>query len=311
MARTNKNKKRPARKRTTRKQEAILDVFTEADIERWTDNIVCATQCANAVHFDLERQRVNNRADLLAALRSVEPSIIDIDNWIRVVDWQWSLQPLSMIGSTRGVGGRFNYGIDLSVVRRQEFPCLYLGSNKTTAYCERFGGMLDEVLSGLTRQEYALRNTGVSFTTFDVSGRVFQAFDLRDDRNLKRFADVIASFGWNDSTKKLHTKLGYTLPSLIRSVSQLRRRILAPPEVWRQSGNVFGIPAPSQIFGWFLREAGFEAVIYPSQRGGDECIAIIAENLKGSESFLEVNGEAPEGASHRRLDRNQLLLPPR
>lgn len=310
MARSKEKKKNRARNPPIKK-EALLDIFSEEDIERWTHNVVSASQCANAVHFDLERQRVNNRVALLTALQSVEPITIKLENWVRVVDWQWSLQPLSMVGSMRGIGGRFSYGSELTVVRRQEFPCLYLAADKTTAYCERFGGQPEKKLAGLSRQEYALRKANISFATFDVNGIVNQVFDLRDKRNLKRFAQIISSFSWNESTRKLHANLGFSLPSLIRDVEQLRRRILAPPELWRQAGNAFGIPAPSQIFGWFLREAGFEAVIYPSQQGGDVCLAIFPENLKDSESFIEVTGPSPEGATCMRLDRNNLLLPPR
>jgi hypothetical protein len=291
--------------------ESILDTFSAEDIERWTKNAAGATHCALAVHFDLERQRVNNRSQLIEALQSTEPVVIDLNHWIRVVDYQWSLQPLSSEGSIRGIGGRFNYGAELSAVRRQEFPCLYLASDKTTAYCEKFGGQPDQKLAGLSRQEYALRNVTTSFTTFDVTGQVHQVFDLRTTRGIESFANVISRFTLSKSTKDRYTKFNLKTPSLIRDAKGLQKRILASPEKWRLSGNAFGIPAPSQIFGWFLREAGFEGVLYPSQQGGNLCLAVFPENMRASDSVIEVPQPHPIAATCTRMDRNNLWLPPR
>ncbi len=46
--------------------------------------------------------------------------------------------------------------------------------------------------------------------------------------------------------------------------------------------QLFGIPAANQIFSLYIRGAGFEGVIYPSQQGGNACMAIYPENLDGT-----------------------------
>jgi hypothetical protein len=64
----------------------------------------------------------------------------------------------------------------------------------------------------------------------------------------------------------------------------------------------FDLPAPSQVFGDLLRDAGFEAVLYPSTRGDGHCVAVFPDNFKSSRSFLEVAPPVPREASMTRLD---------
>lgn len=289
---------------------ALLDEFSIEDIEHWSVHSVSSAQCAQALHFDLERQRVAHHSELCAALQAADAVTVPLNHWVRVVDYQWSLMPLSSAGSIRGIGGRFNYGKELTIVRRLDFPCLYLASDEYTAKCERFGGAPDGKTNGLTREEYALR-TAVSFTKFDLRGRVDQIFDLRDKKNLVPFVEQISKFSISKQTASLFKKFNLKTPGLIRSESELQRRLLTRPESWRQMPNAFGIPATCQIFGWFLREAGFEGVIYPSQQGGHECVAVFPENFIRSDSEIEVAGTPPSGASCLRLDKDNRCLPER
>ena len=69
-----------------------------------------------------------------------------------------------------------------------------------------------------------------------------------------------------------------------------------------------GIPAPNQIFGRFIRDAGFDALNYPSQQGGSTCMAIFPENLRSSTSRIEVAGEIPVGATCNVMDKDHLCL---
>jgi hypothetical protein len=69
---------------------------------------------------------------------------------------------------------------------------------------------------------------------------------------------------------------------------------------------MFGIPASSQIFGRLVRDAGFEAILYPSQRAAGMNLAVFVENFRDSSSRIEVVGGAPAGATFLMLDKDSL-----
>ena len=39
----------------------------------------------------------------------------------------------------------------------------------------------------------------------------------------------------------------------------------------------------------FVKQAGFEGIIYPSTKGEGECIALFPDQLEGSDSYLELS----------------------
>lgn len=275
----------------------VLDVFTEQDIERWSARSEDGQQYSDRVYFDLERQRAQRHDELCSALRAVEPVEIDINSWARVTNYQWSLEPLSPAGSLRGIGGRFNIGQELSRARDQEFPALYLAADVDTAFREFFGGPPDSARNGLLLQEFALRRR-TSFTTFTLKGRVENVFDLRDAKGLRDFARIIAEFRLSPDTRRLARKVSLRPRRLIQNSRELLSRALAPPDVWRAEPQLFGIPAANQILGRFIRDAGFEAVLYPSQQGGTLCLAVYVENIQASHTRIEVTGEPPAGARY-------------
>ena len=71
---------------------------------------------------------------------------------------------------------------------------------------------------------------------------------------------------------------------------------------------MFGIPAASQIFGRFVKDAGFEAILYPSQRGGRMCLAVFPQNFRDSDARIAVVGAVPPGASCTVLDKSDQCL---
>lgn len=85
-------------------------------------------------------------------------------------------------------------------------------------------------------------------------------------------------------------------------------RLLAPPAEWRTEPQAFGIPAASQIFGRFVRDAGFEAILYPSQQGDSSCLAVFPENFRASGAKVEIMGATPPGASCTVLDHEHLCI---
>jgi hypothetical protein len=118
--------------------------------------------------------------------------------------------------------------------------------------------------------ELALRRE-TSFVTFSLHGRLEQVFDLRVRSGLTAFAKAIATFDVSGDTKKFAQRMRLSPRDLIRTPHELWKRLLAKPGEWRTEPQAFGIPAASQIFGRFVRDAGFEAVLYPSQQGGKIC----------------------------------------
>ena len=298
-------KRRSSKHRQPPQKTALLDAFTTQDLARWNTRSTELQSYTDRVYFDLERQRASRYDQLCAALRAVPAIEVVVDRWVRVTDWEWNLTPLSPAGSIKGIGGRFNIGSDLDRARGQAFPCLYLANDVETAYREYFGGALSARRGKLTLSEFALRRE-TSFTTFSLHGRVEQVFDLRSHVGLTKFVKIISEFDVSRDTKALARSLAITPRRLITTPKELWKRLLMLPHQWRTEPQMFGIPAPNQIFGRFIRDAGFEAMLYPSQQGGTLCAAVYPENFRGSASRIEVVGGTPTGASHFVLDKDNL-----
>jgi hypothetical protein len=116
----------------------------------------------------------------------------------------------------------------------------------------------------LTLGEFALRRP-TSFTTFSLRGSLDQVFDLRERSGLTQFAKIIAQFDVSTDTKAFARKAGLQQRQLLKTPHQLWKRLLIGPAEWRAEPQMSGIPAASQIFGRFVRDAGFDAVLYRSQ----------------------------------------------
>jgi len=285
----------------------ILDVFTQTDIERWSSRSADAQRYSDYVYFDLERQRVAHYEELCDSLRDAGSIEVDVDSWTRITDYRWSLTPLSSAGSLKGIGGRFNIGQDLDRARAQFFPALYVAENLDTAFCEFFGGPPSSKQGALTLQEFALRRA-TSFTTFALQGRIENTFDLTTSMSLRKFAAIVSRFQLSADTRRFARQVNLRPRTLVRSPKALMERLLCAPKLWRTEPQLFGIPAANQIFGRFLRDAGFEAVLYPSQQGGTRCLAVFPENFTSSASRIEVVGGAPKGAKHLILHKGATCL---
>jgi hypothetical protein len=298
-----KKRRKVAIRRRSGSKNFILDAFTENDLEEWGQRSVDVQAYLDRVYFDLERQRAVRHDDLRAVPAIEQP----VDRWVRVTDWRWNLTPLSPAGSLNGIGGRFNIGRDLDRARGQAFPCLYIAADVETAYREYFGAPLDSRAGGLSLQELALRRQ-TSFTTFALEGALEHVFDLRSHHGLVDFAGIIGRFDVTSDTKKFARGAGIPARSLFSTPHELFKRMLAPPGDWRGEPQLFGIPAASQMFGRFVRDAGFEAILYQSQRGGRLCLAVFPENFRASDSRIKIVGDMPPGATCTQLDKNDQCM---
>src|SRR5882724_6599603 len=154
------------------------------------------------VYFDLELQRTTHHEALCVALESIEPTAVTLDPpWCRITDWTWNLTPLSSAGSVKGIGQRFNIGVDLDRARGQAFPCLYLAQDEKTAQLEKFGPLEHGSGGTLSTYDFALR-TPESFVTFALTGHVDAVLDVRSHGPLNAFAKIIQRFSISAETKR-------------------------------------------------------------------------------------------------------------
>lgn len=289
---------RPKRlRRVVPKAGVELEKFTSADLRTWQRQAEKLERYHVQLFFHLEGLRAVHHDSLCKALCSSTAADITLKSWIRIIDYEFSLEPLSAAGSLVH-GGRFNIGRDLDATKYPAFPALYLAENYETAYEERFGQRPSRhaLLEG---HEFALRTPG-SFTSINVDGQVVNLFDLRDPKSLKAFADVITSFDIPKELRKLATSVGMGRPLLVRNAEHVKKTLLAKD--WRRYPSQYEIPANPQVFGRLVVEAGFDGIIYPSTKGPKACIALFPTNFSKSDSFVEIADAPPMGATKTRLD---------
>lgn len=225
--------------------------------------------------------------------------------WQRVVDFKFSLEPLSAKGSVlNDPGGRFNVG-DIDKTKFPHFAALYIAEDRETAYKEKFGlSQQKEKHSGLTAEELALtHHTSIAIVT--LKGEVSLVMDLTCEDYLKDFFSLIEKIKLPDHFVERANQLNID-PSLpIKTIQELLDKLLQPN--WRDMPMRFDVPAYSQIFGQLAYVAGIEAILYPSKITQRNCLAVFPENFIQSDSFIEIVDEAPGEVKYKRLDANSCL----
>jgi hypothetical protein len=153
-----------------------------------------------------------------------------------------------------------------------------LAENVETAFSEYFGGSLSAMTAELSLSEFALRRA-TSFTTFLLTGKLEHVLDLRTDKSLGDFADIIKDFDISSATKAAVRKAGLPPRRIMTSAQEMLSQLLVAPSSWRLEPQAYGIPAACQIFGRFVQDSGFEAILYPSQQGHGSCLAVYPGNF--------------------------------
>jgi hypothetical protein len=159
----------------------------------------------------------------------------------------------------------------------------------------------DEERDGLKAEELALMGVG-SFTKVEVHGHMEQIFDLDTPNCLEAFCAVIRKMKTPPDILPLQRRLGIkpSANGLIRTPGHLRREVLI--KNWRGAPAQFGLPSPSQILAGLIRDAGFEAIRFPSTKGHGHCLAVFPDKLVSDQSFVELTNTPPPGVEHKRLD---------
>ena len=278
-----------------------LERFSHASLEKWLQVAEQLGRLQSALHFGLESARRECDPEILDALRAGAGGGYEFRDWSRIVDYRYSLAPLSVAGSLRTDGGRFNIGAGLSRGAFPPFPALYLAEDYATAYLERFGQAPGATVAGLSGAELALRRPN-SFTQVRVHGRLDLVLDIGDPHALKPFVDVIKEFELPAAVALHARRLGLRRPpGLVRSVAAPQRQLLH--RHWRVLPMQFDLPANAQVFGRLAAAAGVHGILYPSVRhAGTRCLALYPQNWRDSGSWVEVADPVPPEARLVRLD---------
>ncbi len=281
-----------------------LDRFSEANLREWTAASQNLDELEAVLYFHLEPERRKLRTQLIESLQSVKPLVYSINNWSRIIDYQYSLEPLSCAGSlcnSEG-GGRFNASIELDPGTLQPWSALYIAQNYETAYRERFQIESTGTVDGLTPTELAL-NPAVSFTSLALQGELHRVFDLRKTASVEAIAKVLGKIPMPSRARELAKKL--RIPStelfMVKTPEQVLEMVLK--NNWRTLPVQFGLPSQSQILAEMIYEAGFEAILYKSTKGPGDCIALFPASI-GGRSYVEIAGKVPAEIKYHRLDAN-------
>lgn len=233
----------------------------------------------------------------------IERSLIDADigkfkfrKWQRILKFKYSNKPLSVAGSLKDPGGRFNIG-DINPTHFNIFPALYITEDKETA--------LQELLC--QKIEYEKENEALemaltdptSTTNCSVSGVLHSVIDIRHPQQLQKFVNLIKDCTVSDEilerarSMKEPVELIKTVPKLIETLLMFN---------WRVWPMLFDVPAPSQIFGQLVNNAGIQAILYPSKFNNKDCLAIFPQNFDETDSYIELDDVSPPETKIKRLD---------
>lgn len=272
----------------------LLDEFSSAELRTWKNIGEARLEFEIRRYHELEALRQLHHNDLIEALQNIAPTKLKLKNWSRIVDLQFSNQPLSAAGSLIS-GGRFNIGNDCDKSSVTRFPALYLAENHETAMLERFGGTKQGQLSP---SELALRQPQ-SYAHVRLKGEICAAFDLQGKNALTQFTKVISSFGLSSDLVALGKQVGEKTPGIITDSRTLQTTLLA--REWRFFPRQYGLPANPQIFAALIRDAGFEAIRYKSVKGGKHCLAVFSDKFTDSDSVVALADEAPSSIAQTEL----------
>lgn len=278
----------------------LLDSFSSSDILNWNQKQQDILDYGWDYYCYVTHQRsiiFNELKDSLAT--QCQP--FHFLGWQRVVNYQYSLKPLSTLGSILHVtGGRFNIG-DIDQAKFPRFAALYIAEDRETAYREKFG------LSPKKQRHSGLSVEDLLFTSRDpiaivgVKGEINQVLDLTNSNVLKKYFNLLRNIHFPNEFSRRAEKLNIEV-KLPNSSSQLLKAILQIN--WRKIPMLMNIPADSQILGQVAYAAGIEAILYPSSKSKKPCLAIYSNNFSQSNSYVELEGKIPPEVKDRRLDCN-------
>ena len=205
----------------------------------------------------------------------------------RVVSAKYMNDPLCTVGSLLH-SGRFNFG-NISY-DYPDFACLYVSSNENGAKYEKFPNQSNALLSSA---EMSLVPDD-SFLTSRCEVNLTKCFDIRTQNSLKHFTKVISQIDpterfqkkWRKMNRKVSGRSKVAPLRTIKTIEELYKSLF---EIYYEQWITWlDIPSNSQWFGHYVKEAGIEAIMYPSLRYND-CynLAIYPKNF-GPKSYVRL-----------------------
>ena len=278
-----------------------LERFSEASLHQWLSAATRLETLHRTLYFELESLRQRDGQRLIEAVGSRTRNQYEFQDWSRIVDYRYALEPLSTAGSVKNEGGRFNIGTALSPGAFSPFSALYIAQDYNTAFLERFGAPPGKRSSALSPEDFALRRPE-SFTQVRLRGVLEKVLDVGDLDALRPVVNILKDFPLPKAVGMTVRKLGLRQsPWLIRSPVTLQRQLLHGN--WRMMPMQFDLPSNSQIFGRLVAATGIQGILYPSARDSThQCLALFPQNWVGSGSFVEVMDPIPDGARVTRVD---------
>jgi hypothetical protein len=181
------------------------------------------------------------------------------------------------------------------------WPALYIAENLETAYREKYQLERGELVDGLTAEELALESS-VSFSAVYMNGQIERVFDLENAKALEPLCAILKKMKLPTEVHSIMRRLGLKPKTvyMVRSPTKLQETVLE--QNWRSAPVQFGLPAPSQILAGLIRDAGYEAIRYPSSKSGGWCLAVFPDKLDSPSSYVELSDIAPAGVAIPRLD---------
>jgi hypothetical protein len=207
--------------------------------------------------------------------------------------------PLSAAGSTKGYGGRFNFGALINPSQFQPFSALYIAQNHATAIDEKYA--TTAASSGqLSIQELALGPNSHHFARLE--GNLNNIIDLRKTASLQHFLKIIKNFEIDERTNELARLAGIKPMHTIKSAKELMDNL--HDRDWRAAPTQVNLPSNSQVFGKLVHEAGIEGIIFESVRGTGSCLAVFPGNFAQSESVVRLQDIMPESVTTTELTKH-------
>ena len=285
--------------RTGGDTQYLVEKISQLDLRAWKGAARKVGSFHIRLFYYLAGMRADHAQEIRDALWNSKTDAFKRDRWYRIVNFQYSDNPLSPKGSLIN-GGRFNYGSDIDPKTFHPFQALYIAEDEATAYAERFTSSSKNKSTSFKPHELALRTEG-SYSVVAVNFDVANILDISNERNLQAFVEVVSKFPMPEDLKRLGQEIGRQPPWLIVSTKELKEIFL--DDNWRSHPMQFDIPSNPQILGKLLFDAGFEGVIYPSSKAArKKCVAVFSENFENSNSFVELADPAHAGVIHTRLD---------
>lgn len=88
----------------------LLEQFSQRSLQQWLASARKLSELQSGLFFGLESARQQFSQELVEAIRTNLVAGRAFEGWARIVDYRYCLAPLSVAGSLKGNGGRFNIG---------------------------------------------------------------------------------------------------------------------------------------------------------------------------------------------------------